>query len=147
GRKRAGDVGSLGIACDGGHLCLVAASRRAPVPEDVSRAVGAVTVPTPTCPHGALVQHAASPGIGGDLHRTTVGRGASKLEAAPRICWFERRTSLYALPFWTGCSSRCVPDVSDQKTLQVGRGSGIAAGPFVCALGTDPRFGAASLEW
>src|SRR5262245_38718177 len=102
GRKRAGDVGSLGIACDGGHLCLVAASRRAPVPEDVSRAVGAVTVPTPTCPHGALVQHAASPGIGGDLHRTTVGRGASKLEAAPRICWFERRTSLYALPFWTG---------------------------------------------
>ena len=40
---------------------------------DVSCAVGAFAMPAATCPHGALLQHAASAGIVGDLHRPTVG--------------------------------------------------------------------------
>ena len=73
GRKHAGDVGSLGVGCDGDYLCVVAASRRSPIPEDVFGGMGAFTVPTPACPHGAFVQHAASAGIVGDLYRATVG--------------------------------------------------------------------------
>ena len=40
---------------------------------DVSCAVGTFAMPTATCPHGALVQHAASACLAGDLLRPTVG--------------------------------------------------------------------------
>jgi glycosyltransferase involved in cell wall biosynthesis len=69
---RPGDVGGVDAGCDGGYLCLVAASRRASLPGQVSCAVGAFALPPVTFPHGALLQHAASVGIVSDLRRTSM---------------------------------------------------------------------------
>src|SRR5262249_32190981 len=68
-----GDVRGMGVGCHGRYLCLMAASGITAVPGDVSRAMGAFTVPPATCPHGAILQHAASTRIVSDLHRLTLG--------------------------------------------------------------------------
>ena len=71
GGQHAGDVSGVGIGCDGSYLFLMAASGGAPVPGEISCAIGALAMPTATCSDGALLQHAASARLGCDLLRPT----------------------------------------------------------------------------
>src|SRR5262249_8532344 len=102
--------------------------------------------PPVTCAHGALLQHAASAGIVSHLRRPTMGRAAPKLEVAPCLRRFERRTSLYALPVRTGYRGRSVRGVSAQKTGHIGRGPGNIACRSICTLAADPQLVAGLLD-
>ena len=73
GVQHAGDVRSVGVGCNRRDLFLMAASGRIPLPGKVSCAVGAFTMPAITCSDGALLQHAVSACVVGDLLRSTVG--------------------------------------------------------------------------
>ncbi len=53
--EHAGAVGSMDADCDGGYLCLVAASGGAAVSGDVPCAMGAFALPAATCANGALL--------------------------------------------------------------------------------------------
>ena len=146
GVQHAGDVRGVGVGCNRRDLFLMVASGRIPIPGEGSRTVGAFAVPANTCSDGALLQHAVSARLACNLLRSTVGSGATKLEVARRVHWFEHRTSLYALPLRTGCLRRCVRNVSIPKAVQTSCSAGSDACRFVFTLAAYSGFSAAPLE-
>src|SRR5262249_33578894 len=108
--------------------------------------MGAFAMPTATCSHGALLQHAASTCFRCDLLRPAVGRAASKLEMARRVHRLKHRTSLYALPSWASSLWRSEHNVFISEAVQISRSPDSVAGPSIFAMGAYPRVSAASLE-